>query len=33
MSIKLIKDFSDDDMSVEVEDAVVIFNLKSNVFN
>ncbi len=32
MSIKLIKDFSDDDMSVEVEDAVVIFNLKSNVF-
>ena len=33
MSIKLIEDFSDDDMSVEVEDTVVIFRLKSDVFN
>jgi 2-(1,2-epoxy-1,2-dihydrophenyl)acetyl-CoA isomerase len=33
MNLKSIKDFSDDDMSVEVEDAVVIFRLKSNVFN
>jgi len=33
MSLKLIKDFSDDDISVEVDDAVVIFKLKSDVFN
>ncbi len=33
MSLKLIKDFSDDDMSVDIEDAVVIFKLKSDVFN
>ncbi len=33
MNLELIKDFSDDDMSVEIEDAVVIFRLKSNAFN
>jgi len=33
MNLKTIKDFSDDDMSVEVEDAVVIFKLKTDVFN
>ena len=33
MSLKLIKDFSDDNMSVDIEDAVVIFRLKSNAFN
>ncbi len=33
MSLKFIKDFSDDDMSADIEDAVVILRLKSNAFN
>ncbi len=33
MNLKSIKDFSNDDFTVEVEDAVVIFRLKSDVFN
>ena len=28
MSLKLIKDFSDNDISVEIDDAVVIFRIK-----
>ncbi|SHE21415.1 enoyl-CoA hydratase/isomerase family protein [methanotrophic endosymbiont of Bathymodiolus puteoserpentis (Logatchev)] len=33
MSLKLIKGFSDSDMSIDIEGAVVIFRLKSNAFN
>jgi len=33
MNLQLIKDFSNDDMSVEIEDAVVILKQKQNVFN
>lgn len=33
MNLQLIKDFSDDDMSVEIDEAVVIFRIKNNVFN
>jgi len=33
MSLKLIQDFSDDDISVEIDDALVIFKLKNNIFN
>jgi len=33
MSLQLIKDFSNDDMSVEIEEAVVILKQKQNVFN
>ena len=33
MSLQTIKDFSDNNMSVEIDDAVVIFKLKCDVFN
>lgn len=33
MSLKLISDFSDSDVSVEIDDAIVIFRFKKNVFN
>ncbi len=33
MNLKSIKKFSNDDMSIEIEDTVVIFKLKSDMFN
>jgi len=33
MNSKLIKDFSNNDMSIEIDDAVVIFRIKNNIYN